>query len=388
MSIVVLGYRAGMAEALARRGQPTYYLVEKVKPGLPEPFRVVRDLEDGQEVLRALMTGAVPVSGVVTGHEQGVFTAALVRSALDVPVGSRDVAATLRFRDKYLQKRALSGVVPTARCERLTREADFGDLAARLGAPFVVKPSNGHGSHRTAVVGTAAALRGYLREAGEHGDDQFVAESFVDGEEFHVDGLWDGTRVTWSNTGVYLAPPISAYSGTPLSEMLIGTAGESEYAAAAEKLADTVLSTLGAAPTVFHLEGFRRPGTGELVFGECALRLPGGRVPECTRHAYGIDLYEAAVAFALGETPPVPDPAATGIPTGYVLLRQDRTGERGADYYREHYDVVDLAMRAEPSPGVPYEQVGYAILTHPDRDELRRRLTAMVRENAESSHVS
>lgn len=389
MSVVVLGYRSGTADALDRRGLPAYHLVEKVKPEMTGDYRVVGDLEDAQEVLRTLLSeGPAVLDGVVTAHEQGVFTAPLIRSVFEIARGNRDFPAALLFRDKYLQKRALSGVVPTARCERVTRGADYHALAARLGVPFVVKPSNGHSSQGTAIIEDATGLTSYLRAAGRYGDVQLLAESYLDGQEFHVDGLWDGTRVSWSCAGVYLSPPWSAASGTPLGDLIMGTAREGELGAAAHDFAGRVMSALRAAPTVFHLEAFQRAGTGELIFGECAARVPGAKIPETLRHAYGIDLYDAAVAFALGENPEVKDDSMIGTPAGYVLLLQDRTGRRDGAYYREHFDVVDLAMRTGPAAGAAYGQAGYAILADADRDNLRRRLRELMVENAESHRGS
>lgn len=385
MSIVVLGYRPGTAEALSRRGQETFHLVDNVKADMRGDYRVVRDLEDAQEVLRTLMAeGPSTVSGVVTGHEQGVFTASLIRSAFGVAHGDHNFAGTLLFRDKFLQKRALIGSVPTARFKRVTPDASYDELAAQLGTPFVVKPPNGHSSQRTATIGNAGELHDYLRKFGGRSSSPLLAESFVEGQEFHVDGIWDGERVLWSCAGIYLSSPLAAASGMPFTDLLVGTASESDLGAAAHDFAGQALRSLGAAPTVFHLEAFQQQETGELIFGECASRIPGAKIPETLRHAYGIDLYDVAVALALGEIPEVKPETLTGIPAGYIILLADRTGQRDGNYYRKHFDVVELGMRPDSPLGAAYGQAGYAILDDTNRDRLRQRMTRMMMDNAES----
>ena len=80
------------------------------------PFRRVADLENVREVLGAVMAAdlaSVCVAGVVTGHEQGVFTVALLRDHFGLP-GDSDWTRAPGFRDKYLQKTALPGEVARA----------------------------------------------------------------------------------------------------------------------------------------------------------------------------------------------------------------------------------------------------------------------------------
>jgi len=111
-TMIVLGYRKGLDAAVRTRGLEAFHVTEKHKPALDgRPACRVAALEDAQEVLRAVAAaGLDDVAGVVTGHEQGVFTAAVLRHHLGLP-GDRDFAATLRFRDKHLQKAALPGSV-------------------------------------------------------------------------------------------------------------------------------------------------------------------------------------------------------------------------------------------------------------------------------------
>ena len=160
--ILVLGYRQGIDDAIVRRGLEPFFVVERVKPQLASrQYAQVASLEDAQEVLRVVLArGLGDLSAVVTGHEEAVFSAALLRSAFGLP-GDADYARTLRFRDKYLQKRALPDDVPHARCEYATPATAYEQLAAApAGRSRSSRPTASAREH-TRVVRSAAELEDY-----------------------------------------------------------------------------------------------------------------------------------------------------------------------------------------------------------------------------------
>lgn len=322
MTLVCLGYRKGFVEAARQRGLALHFIVEKMKSGLSGlSCTKVADLADTEEVLRAALAAVgTGITGVVTGHEQALFTAAALRSALKLP-GDTHLLRCLRFRDKQIQKQSLSAAVPRARCTYLPREnPSFARLAEQLdakGRPVVVKPADGHGAQATRLVSGQTELDAYVSQFPVRSDVQTVAECFVEGEEIHVDGIWSRGEPRWLSVSTYLGPLMGWHEGAAIGDAPLGGA-EPELDARARRFATQVLTELDAPDTVFHLEAFVRPD-GELVLGEVAARMVGALTAEVLELTYGIDLYGAAVDLALGRTPAtLAEPAG---PHGPVRLR-------------------------------------------------------------------
>lgn len=375
--VLVLGYRQGIDAVLRERGLEPFFVVERMKRQLAgrEVARVA-DVENVQEVLRAVLARTDGgFAGVVTGHEEAVFTAAAIRAALDLP-GDRDAARTLLFRDKYLQKRALPADVPRADCEYITAESSFAGPAARLGEPFVVKPANGFGAKRTRVIRGPGDLARYWEGEQSSSSVGCVAESFVGGEEIHVDGIWQDGRLRWSCLSRYAHPPMGWNEGAILADALVARAHQPELCAHADALAERALRGLDAPDTVFHLEAYRCPTgqhAGRLVFGECAIRVAGAMVPEVVALTYGVNLYEMVVGLALGE--PVKPPPRDDAPRhlyGYVYLRRFPGVRVTADDFRSAFPElreVDYPSDAAAPVGA-YGRVGHAFVGHENSDRL------------------
>ncbi|MEU0949472.1 ATP-grasp domain-containing protein [Streptomyces canus] len=382
-TMIVLGHRPGLAEAVERRGLKPFYIVEKYKEALSKSsVRRVRDLEDGQEVLRTVLSTELhDVSGVVTAHEQGVFTAALLRDHLRLP-GDRDYTRALRFRDKYLQKTALPRRVRRAHCAYVDTRTGYTNLVAELGVPFVIKPANGFAAARTAKISSQEAFDEYLGEQRRDSDVSLVAESFVPGDELHVDGVWHDGRMLWNSVARYHEPPMNTHDGAVLASQILSPKEHPELVAQAGELAAEALGGLDAPDCVFHLEAFHSGGT--LVFGECAARLSGAHLPEIVELTYGVNLYDAAVCLALGEdVSPHLAPQDPAEYFAYVYLRRfPGVTVTKADFekrFRCHelsYQDVDAGRTGY------YGRVGHALVSAPSNAQLTNLINQMTEFNA------
>jgi biotin carboxylase len=381
-TMIVLGYRKGLDAAVRARGLDAFHVTEKHKPALDgRPACRVAALEDAQEVLRAVgAAGLADVAGVVTGHEQGVFTAAVLRHHLGLP-GDRDFAATLRFRDKHVQKAALPAAIRRARCAYVRRGTTYASLAEALGTPFVVKPANGFGAVSTRVVGSAEELAAMVGDGPPASDVAFVAESFVAGREIHVDGLWEGGRLVWSSVARYHDGPMNAANGGILAGMVVSPAQAPQLVERAQELAAEVLGALDAPDAVFHLEAF--VDGDALVFGECAIRVAGAHVPEIVQLTHGVDLFAAQVALALGE-PAAPTIGAQDVTDlfGYVYLRRFAGREVTEADFRRRFPVIEIDYPRDPGARAgAYGRVGHAIVADADGERLAERIAAIARFN-------
>lgn len=379
MTVVCLGYREGFARAAERRGLPVHFVVEKDKTALrSHRFTKVSDLAATEEILRAVLRDVDDkVTAVVTGHEQALFSVAALRGVFGTP-GDADLRTAVRFRDKWLQKASLPSSVSRAGCEYLPRDAPrYDELAARLGPRLVVKPADGHGSQRTELVRDQAALDTYRERNPTVSDVQTVVESFVEGYEIHVDGVWLEGRLLWGTVSKYLGPLMNWTEGAPVGDCPLGDAAPELQSAAIDLTVET-LGALRAPDTVFHLEAFV-DGAGKLHLGEVAARMVGALTPEILLFTFGVDLYDVALDLALGVTPQVPatGPAPEAL-YGFVYLARDPRVPLTEQGFRDRFDLVECEYPAESEGRVgSYGRWGHAVVTAPTHEKVVQALNAV-----------
>jgi len=380
--IIVIGYRDDLDQALQRRGLDPHYLVPApLSPEKGRSFTCVNDMENAQEVFRAVLSAQLEdPAGVLTVHEMGVFGAAYLRQQLNLP-GNTDSKTVLHFRDKYLQKSSLPPQVERARCRYVAKGTPFAELARELGEVFVIKPANGAGSLRTNIVRSPEEYEQALEALPGQSDVEVVAESFIDAPEIFVDGIWRRGRLQWYSVSRYHASPVSAAQGGILAAHLLDKRRHPALFQQTETLLDQVLGGLGAPDCVFHLEAFVQESG--LTFGECAIRLPGGLSPQANKLTFGVDLFDAEISLALGEAPAQPPKDSTPDRLyGYVLLRRSTSGNLTQQDFERSFLLEEIRYSSSPdAPPGPYGSVGHAMVCDHDELKLQKKIEEIVRFN-------
>jgi biotin carboxylase len=381
-TMIVIGYRPDLDQALRRRGITPYYIVQAPStPPTGRRFTRVADMENAQEILRAVLgAGIHDAAGVLTVHEMGVFGAAYLRQQLGLP-GNADSKSALYFRDKFLQKSRLPQQVRRARCRYVSHDTSFTDVADDLGEVFVVKPATGAGSLRTNIVRSAEDYARALELFSGRSDVEVVAESFIDAPEVYLDGIWQNGALRWSSMTRYHLSPLSAAQGGILAAHLLDRRRNPALFDQMEMLAGHVLGSLGAPDCVFHMEAFVEEAG--LTFGECAIRLPGALSPQINELTFGVDLFDAEISIALGEE--LPQTLGSGTPDrlhGYILLRRPAGGNLTREDFERRFVFDDIEYSSSPdTPLGPYGKVGHAIVSDPDESELQKTIEDIVHFN-------
>ena len=382
-TMIVIGHRDGLDQALQRRGLEPFYIVQ-APAHTPEGRRFTRvaDMENVQEILRAVLSADLDeVAGVLTVHEMGVFGAACLRQQLGLP-GNTDAKTVLSFRDKYLQKSKLPPRIRRARCRHISGDTPFTELADELGDVFVVKPATGAGAQRTNIIRTPEEYARALKLFSGGSDVEIVAESFVDAPEVYVDGIWKDGGLHWSSMSRNHISPLSAVQGGVLAAHILDRRRHSELFQQAETLAGQSLAALKAPDCVFHLEVFTTEAG--LTFGECAIRLPGALSPQVNKLTYGVDLFDAEISLALGEevTAGAPDDTAPERFYGYILLRRPQEGTLTQQDFERNFRFDEIQYSSSPdAPVGPYGRVGQAIVSDQDELKLQQTIENIVRFN-------
>lgn len=381
-TMIVIGYREDLDQALRRRGLDPCYIVQgPARAPEGRRFKRVADMENVQEIWRAVLSAHVDdVAGVLTVHEMGVFGATYLRQQLNLP-GNVDSRAALNFRDKYLQKSKLPPQVKRARCRYVSKDTSFLELSRELGDVFVIKPAIGAGSLRTSVVRSSEEYGRALELFPGQSDVEIVAESFVDAPEVYMDGIWRNGRLQWSSMSSNHISPLSAVQGGILSAHVLDRRLHPDLFRQAERLAGQVLGSLDAPDCVFHLEAFAREAG--LTFGECAIRLPGALSPQVNQLTFGVDLFDVEISLALGEEPvQVPDDHVPDRFHGYILLRRSGDGTLTQQDFERNFSFDEIKYPLSPEGVIgPYGRFGQAIVSDPDELKLQKTIDEIVRFN-------
>ncbi|MDX3224857.1 ATP-grasp domain-containing protein [Streptomyces sp. ME19-01-6] len=379
-TMIVIGHRDGLDQALQRRDLEPFYIVQ---PPVNTPegrrFKRVADMENAQEILRAALSAHIDdAAGVLTVHEMGVFGAAYLRQQLNLP-GNTDSKANLYFRDKYLQKSKLPPQVKRARCRYLSKDTSFTELSDDLGATFVIKPATGAGALRTNIIRSPEEYSRALKLFPGQSDVEIVAESFIDGSEVYIDGIWKNGDLRWSSMSRNHISPLNAVQGGVLAAHILDRRRHSTLFHQAEKLARQALASLNPPDCVFHLEAFTQESG--LTFGECAIRLPGALSPQINKLTFGVDLFDVEISLALGEeVTETLDSSAPDRFYGYILLRRPRGGNLTQKDFERNF-LFDEIQYSPDAPAGPYGRVGQAIVSDQDELKLQQTMEEIVRFN-------
>ncbi|MFD0689977.1 ATP-grasp domain-containing protein [Actinomadura fibrosa] len=291
-------------------------------PG-PRP-EVVVTRRDGWEGALRRMAARGPLE-IVTNDEYCVEACARLRAALGL--ARRHPADPVRYLDKVVMKRRLreAGVRVPRFHAFTTVVRDAPDVRAEVvravGLPAVVKPCREANSRGVEILGSAAALEGWL--AAHDGEPGWQAEEHVAGTLHHVNALVRDGRVEHVQAGTYLGPLLGLQDGVRYGGYTVP--GSHRLTAPARDLSRRVVAALGAEGAfVAHTE-FVLTASGEPVVLETAARAPGALLAEMARVHAGTNLEVANLRLQAGLGVPPPD---SGGALAAWLWVPVRAGER------------------------------------------------------------
>ncbi|PIR25454.1 MAG: hypothetical protein COV43_05245 [Deltaproteobacteria bacterium CG11_big_fil_rev_8_21_14_0_20_42_23] len=312
-----------MANAAALKGAGTTLVLPKgERPQLPGSIRVLQvpNVFNHRHVQQALEGSNV--RHVLPLREACVETAASLSGALNL-VGISPDSAKLA-RDKFLMKQAARKQgLATADFTDLTRNyTDLYNFAREYDFHIVLKPRTGFGCIGTKVINKRSELlKAWYEIQGK--SQHYIAEAFVNAAaEYHVDLLFRGGENLFVELCRYPEPLLNAafpgnmtchYARTPQEETMIAYGIKMLRAL-------QVQNKTGVA----HIEFFLTPDQ-RILFGEAALRLPGGSIVPLYKAFTGIDLAEAWV-LALFDGDYKPNPIYRDNDIGTELLAAPHAG--------------------------------------------------------------
>lgn len=264
------------------------------------------------------------VALIASTSESDVLRAARLRARLGLP--GQDVASATAYRDKVVMKQLASAAgIRVPAFAAVDSPMDLLDFIDAYGFPAVVKPRLEAGAKGVSILYDAADVTAFLGRQHTSGipylPGQWMVESFVTGEFFHIDGIMRDGRVVH----VWPAQYTGGLAERVRDQLHVGSvllAPEDERTAILSRMAADVVAGLPAAPLplAFHLEAWI--GADNLpVLCEIASRAGGGPIAETYERAFGVHLAREGLRAQCGfDLTLTGQPAAPATAIGWILF--------------------------------------------------------------------
>jgi len=369
--ILITGYRQQLAKAIEKLGIPYSILAEKplkVRPVGAEEIMIMpfSNIKKGMNI-SDLNLSKMPTH-VIAGTESGVFPAAILRRLFN----ARRSTETLlkRCTDKMEMKKYLRHhKVPMAKFVTHRKGIKAQEIINNLGLPVVVKDRKNSGGRNVVIAKSVEELRPLLAP-------QRLYEQFLRAAEGSIESFVENGSISFTN--------VSEYHTIKLANIVPAgyAADEIERIHALNR---QVIKALNIKWGLTHLEYYRYPDG--VLFGEIALRPPGGYLMELMNRAYDFDSWEIFVKVELG-LPLDNLPTQANHYCGIVLFHPgagtvNSISKPNKDDYPSLVKTsikVKAGDQIAPRQGVG-EDVGYCILSANNHAELNQDMLKMCQFN-------
>jgi len=365
MKILLVDKRKDALHALQAQGH--HVTVVHEQPFLKQPAFpiVIADLSNNELSYWQKIAGPLlPVGfdAVLASSERAVLPAAFLRSALGIPGTSIEVAQ--KCTNKVIMKTVISQAkIPCASFTFADNEDLNGAIIIkRLGLPLVIKPRIGSGGRNNKVIYQH-------KDMPSHISPLFLAESLVSGIEMSIESFIVNGEIVFTN--------ITEYFQNRFANILPAEISETQQRLV-HQLNQAVIKALNIQQGLTHLELFLNQQGA--IFGEIALRPPGGHIMKLVEYAYGFNAWNAWLMVECGQKLIVnayPQQSA-GMwiyypPCGVVKAID------GVEHARQMPGVKTCRLLLKSGDIISErkgsgEQKGYIIVTGSDRDTVAKRL--------------
>ncbi|MCB0385633.1 MAG: hypothetical protein KDD43_09585, partial [Bdellovibrionales bacterium] len=147
---------------------------------------------------------------------------------------------------------------------------------------------------------------------------------------------------------------------------------------------ERVIKEIGIQWGLTHLE-FYHTEADQILFGEVALRPPGGYIMQAMELAYGYDFWQAFVDIELGRPVLPPDPRHQAFAASVIFhpgAKQKISAITGVNEAKSLKSMVRLKIKVKAGDTIKNrasvgEDVGYALLKHNDPVQLTKDLETL-----------
>jgi formate-dependent phosphoribosylglycinamide formyltransferase (GAR transformylase) len=358
-----MGYRQALCQALSRMGIPfAIWAEKKIKFSRAYLHLHVGKFPRNHQPIYSVLTEFDPFgpfTHVIAGTEASVYPASVARRVLNARTSIKSVA--LRCHDKLHMKSYLhERNIPMTDFVAGDEIHDAAAIVKRLGVPVVIKARHESGGRGIRLVETPGDI---VRYSGRNK----IMERFVTAPEASVESYVNNGNILFENvTQYYLKKHVN---------IVPGLLGQDQHQSLLE-LNRQIIKALKIKWGMTHMEAYLCDDG--LLFGEIALRPPGGYIMELISKAYGFSSWDALVHMEL-DLPFEFNQTASSFTAAYII----HPGA-GEVVQIENWDAVSSLpaaykkkLKIKPSAilgerqGVG-EDAGYILLNSNNKDDLIR----------------
>lgn len=299
---------------------------------------------------------------VIAATESSVDIAAMIRKQFKL-TGTPLKTTNLLHNKNEMKLEALKHNIPITKFHLISDQDTPEILADKLGLPLVIKPVAESGARGVMVLNN-------LDEIKLHAKSGLLAEAFVDGTEVSVE--------TFIHNGVPIFHNITEYLHQ-WKKSIVPAAFEAELLENIININDRVIAGFGVKNGMTHAE-FYLTKNGP-VFGEMAVRPPGGYYMELIEYAYGFNPWKTYVELETAATPkPLPVKAKK---FSCVFMIHPGAGivdeVSGIALLKELKEVKQFKCKVEPGTLVgerdsTSSEVGHVLMSADSREALLEKL--------------
>lgn len=260
---------------------------------------------------------------IIAVAERDIYRASQLREKLGLK--GQTFRSACQYRNKVMMKEiARKAGILTPEFLELKSNFHLVEFSRKHPFPIVVKPIDSAGSMGTIVLEKKSDLKRLLTKGIP---PYSQAETFVEGEMYHIDGLVYHGEVVFITVSKYSSSCLAFHEGGFTGSYLIDQ--KSKLAKRLVQETEKLISVLDTPlHTTFHAEFFHTP-TDEIVLCEIASRTGGGRVNIILEKAFGFNITKSMIYAQLGlpiKLPNFKKGVNPAIFTGHALL-PPRRGE-------------------------------------------------------------
>jgi biotin carboxylase len=332
--VLVIGPRRGLVDVLRQRHIPFSIWQETQSTTWKDAEQLVTTpLWKSSGRIRQTIRNKFAASHcthVIAGTESAIYPAAIARRLL----GTRcsETTTALRCRDKLAMKEYLSDFgIPMTKFLAESSAIDAARVFESLGHPVVRKNRKSSGGKTLQIIDRESDL------LLQHGNRN-ILEKYVCAPEASIESFINNGNIQFTN--------ITGYHEKGFTNF-VPAAFDATLTTAIQGLNRCVIEALKIRWGITHLEVYMT--NNGLLFGEIALRPPGGYIMNAIRHAYGFNPWEAFVAMELDEAFVFPD-----SPLAYTAVEVFHPGPgtvtaiKGESRVRAHPALREFRLKIGP----------------------------------------
>lgn len=285
--IAELGHRVYLVTSEARKNKPwPYDLITEsfYMPGDDGRTWNLQHLEQGV----AHVMQSKKIDRFIALDDYDVRKVSMLREVFRMPGMGQTTAR--HFHDKLaMRMQAKEAGIPQPEFTALFNDAEINKWIAEHPAPWFLKRREDAGALGIRKAANPDELWKYLHQFGEK-RHQYVAESYVKGDVFHVDSLTVDGKILFTRVSQYLTPPFDVAHGGGIFQSCT-MEFDDPRARELEKLNAAVLHGFGMKHGASHTE-FIGDADGNYYFLETSARVGGAHLADMVFQASGISLWK------------------------------------------------------------------------------------------------